>query len=119
MRNRITVLSLLAAVIVGLSVSVTFAQRRQSADTRELREHRNQLEAELQNIAVVERKVMVRMRDGKRMAADVYRPKDAAVKYPTIFSRTRTTSISGTSAPELPGICRASSKRSNADTPTL
>src|ERR1043165_9536348 len=31
---------------------------------------------------------MVRMRDGKRMAADIYRPKDAAKKYPTIFVRT-------------------------------
>jgi predicted acyl esterase len=49
---------------------------------------RHEPEAELQKIAVVERKVMVKMRDGNRMAADVYRPKDAAVKYPTIFSRT-------------------------------
>ena len=28
------------------------------------------------------------MRDGKRMAADLYRPKDASKKYPTVFSRT-------------------------------
>jgi len=32
--------------------------------------------------------VMVAMRDGKRMAADVYRPKDASKKYGTIFVRT-------------------------------
>ena len=31
---------------------------------------------------------MVPMRDGKRMAADIYRPKDASKKYPIIFSRT-------------------------------
>ena len=31
---------------------------------------------------------MVPMRDGKRMAADVYRPKDASKQYPIIFSRT-------------------------------
>jgi len=31
---------------------------------------------------------MVPMRDGKRMATDVYRPKDASKKYPTIFVRT-------------------------------
>jgi hypothetical protein len=46
------------------------------------------LEKELQAIAVVERKVMVRMRDGKRMAADIYRPKDSTRKYPTVFVRT-------------------------------
>ncbi|MCC6539455.1 MAG: CocE/NonD family hydrolase [Bryobacterales bacterium] len=31
---------------------------------------------------------MIPMRDGKRMAADVYRPKDASKKYAVIFSRT-------------------------------
>jgi len=46
------------------------------------------LERELQSIAVVERKVMVPMRDGKRMAADIYRPKDSTRKYPTVFVRT-------------------------------
>ena len=45
------------------------------------------LEAELQSIAVVERKVMVPMRDGKRMAADIYRPKDSTKRYPTVFVR--------------------------------
>jgi predicted acyl esterase len=39
---------------------------------------RHELEAELQKIAVVERKVMVKIRDGERMAADIYRPKDAS-----------------------------------------
>jgi predicted acyl esterase len=37
---------------------------------------------------IIERKLMVPMRDGKRMATDVYRPKDASKKYPTIFVRT-------------------------------
>ncbi|MBS1856465.1 MAG: CocE/NonD family hydrolase [Acidobacteria bacterium] len=49
---------------------------------------RNRIEAELQSLAIVERKVMVPMRDGKRMATDVYRPKDASKKYPVIFVRT-------------------------------
>jgi putative CocE/NonD family hydrolase len=31
---------------------------------------------------------MIPMRDGKRMATDVYRPKDPSKKYPTIFVRT-------------------------------
>src|SRR5687767_15535093 len=49
---------------------------------------RNATEQALQSIAIIERKVMVPMRDGKRMAADVYRPKDTSRKYPTIFVRT-------------------------------
>ena len=49
---------------------------------------RNATEKALQDIAIVERKVMVPMRDGKRMATDVYRPKDPARKYPIIFVRT-------------------------------
>ena len=42
----------------------------------------------MQAVAIVERKLMVPMRDGKRMATDVYRPKDASKKYPTVFVRT-------------------------------
>jgi uncharacterized protein len=49
---------------------------------------RNATEKQLQDIAIVERKVMVPMRDGKRMAADIYRPKDTSKKYPIIFVRT-------------------------------
>jgi len=49
---------------------------------------RNATEKELESLAIIERKVMVPMRDGKRMAADIYRPKDASKKYPIIFVRT-------------------------------
>jgi len=49
---------------------------------------RNKTEKELESIAIIERKVMVPMRDGKRMAADIYRPKDTSKKYPIIFVRT-------------------------------
>ena len=37
---------------------------------------------------MIEHKVMVPMRDGKRMQADIYRPKDSSKKYPVIFVRT-------------------------------
>jgi len=47
--------------------------------------------------AIIERKVMVPMRDGKRMAADIYRPKDTSKKYPIIFvPHAVTTSTIGT-----------------------
>jgi hypothetical protein len=49
---------------------------------------RNATEQELESIAIVDRKVMVPMRDGKRMATDIYRPKDTSKKYPVIFVRT-------------------------------
>jgi hypothetical protein len=49
---------------------------------------RNATEKELESIAIIDRKVMVPMRDGKRMATDIYRPKDTSKKYPIIFVRT-------------------------------
>ena len=49
---------------------------------------RNAIEKELHSLAVVERKLMIPMRDGTRIATDVYRPKDTFKKYPTIFVRT-------------------------------
>jgi hypothetical protein len=42
----------------------------------------------LEEIARIERKVMVPMRDGIRLATDVYRPKAGSGKYPVIFVRT-------------------------------
>ena len=72
-------------MVAGLFAGA-FAQPRSAADAETIT-RRNAIEAELQSIAVVDRKVMVRMRDGKRMAADVYRPKETG-KYPAIFSRT-------------------------------
>ena len=50
--------------------------------------HRWDVEHELESIAVVDRKEMISMRDGVRVAADVYYPKDASQKYPAIWSRT-------------------------------
>ena len=62
--------------------------RGANANDDETRAKRNAIESELESVAVIDRKVMVPMRDGKRMAADIYRPKDTSKKYPIIFSRT-------------------------------
>jgi len=81
-------------VVAGFGIAIQTAANRQAiAQVRggassELIARRNAIEAELQSIAVVERKLMIPMRDGKRMAADVYRPKNSSKKYPTIFVRT-------------------------------
>ncbi len=86
---RLTVRPLiLAAVTLATAVTAARAQGRGAALPPEQVQQRRDLERELQSIAVVERKVMVSMRDGTRMAADIYYPKDASKKYPTIFSRT-------------------------------
>jgi hypothetical protein len=65
----------------------TRAQQR-PAPNKELVAARHATEQALQDIAIVERKLMIPMRDGKRMATDVYRPKDTSRKYPIIFVRT-------------------------------
>ena len=75
------------AIGILLSTSIATAQGRGGLPPEQAQQ-RLDLERELSSIAVVERKVMVSMRDGKRMAADVYRPKDQSKTYPTIFSRT-------------------------------
>jgi uncharacterized protein len=83
---RRTVLAATAFVLVLISVSL--GQNRGTAQSdAELRESRNAIEDELRSLAVVERKVMVPMRDGMRMQADIYRPKGDG-PFPIIFSRT-------------------------------
>jgi hypothetical protein len=79
----------LLLVVAGLAGAIQIAsgQRRAAADPEQIAK-RHAIEKELQAVAIVERKLMVPMRDGKRMATDVYRPKDASKKYPTVFVRT-------------------------------
>ena len=80
--------SAIAGMVVpfGLSLLLASPASAQRADPQEkLIAERNAIEAELQEIAIVDRKVMVKMRDGKRMAADIYRPKNAKGKVPVIF----------------------------------
>ncbi len=62
------------------------AQRRPQRDSA-LVARRDSLEKALEAIAVIDRKLMIPMRDGKKMQFDVYRPKNVA-KAPAIFSRT-------------------------------
>jgi uncharacterized protein len=77
------------AVLIGIIAYAPFArtQRRGGPDPQ-LVAQRNAIENELESIAIIERKVMVPMRDGKRMATDIYRPTDTSKKYPIIFVRT-------------------------------
>src|SRR5262249_11844424 len=69
------------AALIALSALPLFPQGRGTIN-RELIAARNKTEQELESVAIIERKVMVPMRDGKRMATDIYRPKDTSKKYP-------------------------------------
>jgi putative CocE/NonD family hydrolase len=79
-------------VLAGCLAIPAFGQQLRAPltpeQTRALIEKRETLEQQLEDIAIIDRKVMVPMRDGVRMAADIYRPKDTAKKYPILFSRT-------------------------------
>jgi putative CocE/NonD family hydrolase len=79
---------LVAGLVFVLTPEAPAQGRGGGGDLTKVREARNATEAELESVAIIERKVMVPMRDGKRMAADVYRPKDTSKKYGTIFVRT-------------------------------
>jgi putative CocE/NonD family hydrolase len=71
-----------------LAPALLRAQPQRSPLTPEQTAQRWEAENELQEIAVVERKIMVPMRDGVRLATDVYRPKSASGKVPIVWVRT-------------------------------
>jgi len=73
---------------LSLSAVLPFTAAQPRPQDAQLIAHRNAVEKELESVAIIDRKVMVPMRDGKRMQADIYRPKDESKKYPIIFSRT-------------------------------
>ena len=86
---------LLATIFIVATLDVVISNQHQPVDaqqrpglTPEQIARRNSVEQELESIAVIDRKLMIPMRDGKRMAGDVYRPKDTSKKYATVFVRT-------------------------------
>jgi uncharacterized protein len=87
-RTRLASAFAIALASFGLSLLAGSAAAQQKPDPdAELIAKRNAIEQELEQVAIIDRKVMVKMRDGKLMAADIYRPKGAD-KVPIIFSRT-------------------------------
>src|SRR5688572_30477024 len=85
----ISLLTLVAfCALVQFPDNETVYSQGRGAVTPEAIARRHAIEKELQSLAIVERKLMIPMRDGKRMATDVYRPKDTSKKYPIIFVRT-------------------------------
>ena len=84
--------SILAPVLVSAAWAAILCTAMpavgQDVDLAERVAERERLEAELQSIAEVERKLMIPMRDGVRLATDVYYPRVADGPVPTIFVRT-------------------------------
>jgi putative CocE/NonD family hydrolase len=79
----------LAASFFAVTLTAQGPQANLTPEQRQaLIAKREAIETELESVAIIDRKIMVPMRDGKRMAADIYRPKDTSKKYPIIFSRT-------------------------------
>ncbi|HEX2455939.1 MAG TPA: CocE/NonD family hydrolase [Vicinamibacterales bacterium] len=86
MRRTIRQMSLATAAAVLVAVAMPLAQRGPLSPDQSAK--RWDTEKELQSLAVVDRKVMIPMRDGVRLATDVYRPKNASGKVATIWVRT-------------------------------
>ncbi len=78
----------LVAVVTMLCASAVLNAQPAAGLSPAEKQRRLDIEKELQSIAVIDRKVMLPMPDGVRLATDVYRPKNAAGKVPVIFSRT-------------------------------
>ena len=110
---------LAAAALVCFACSLTAHSQARPAQDAATIAHRNAIEKELEAIAIIERKVMVPMRDGKRMQADIYRPKDESKKYPIIFSpHALQLQLLGRRRWARRATCPPSSTRSSAATPT-
>jgi uncharacterized protein len=82
--SRISLRSVLTIIVL---LSAACAQQRAPL-TDEQKDQRTQTEKELESIAIIDRKVMIPMRDGVRLATDIYRPKNATGKVPIIWVRT-------------------------------
>jgi hypothetical protein len=85
MHTRFLTAGVAAAVICAAAL---VGAQRGGGLSPEQADQRWATEKALQSIAVVERKVMMPMRDGVRLATDIYRPRNAAGKVPTIWVRT-------------------------------
>ena len=81
---------LIVAVLVALSGAATLVRAQQGTLTAQQRQQRIDTEHELQSLAIVERKVMMPMPDGVRLATDIYRPRTSgpASRVPIVFVRT-------------------------------
>ncbi|MCX6543834.1 MAG: CocE/NonD family hydrolase [Acidobacteria bacterium] len=79
---------LISTALAVIAATIVVVAQRGAGLSPDQAAARLSIEQELASIAVIERKVMMPMRDGVRLATDVYRPKDSSRKVPTILVRT-------------------------------
>ncbi|MGV3520612.1 CocE/NonD family hydrolase [Luteitalea sp.] len=79
---------LVLMIAIGCLTMAAWLPAQQAGLSPAEQQRRRDTEHELQSIAVVERKVMMPMRDGVRLATDIYRPKHATGPVPVVFSKT-------------------------------
>jgi uncharacterized protein len=80
---------LIVASVIAIVGAAAFVHAQQVGGlTAAEKQRRWDMERELEKIAVIDRKVMMPMPDGVRLATDIYRPKDASGKVPIVFVRT-------------------------------
>ncbi len=80
-------MSLGSAGMLAAALLISSAAAQFPSALQRLRAQREATEKQLEKVAIIDRRVMIRMRDGKEMMADIYRPKSAA-RAPIIFVRT-------------------------------
>src|ERR1041385_2404242 len=83
-----TVRRLLSAASAAIALSSPAAGQQRGVLSDSAKASRWATEEELESLAIIERKVMIPMRDGVRIPADVYHPKDSTKHYPAIWVRT-------------------------------
>src|SRR6266700_7284818 len=88
--NKHRRLYLAVALVAALGTATLVRGQQQSGLTAEQRQKRIDTEDELEQLAVIERKMMMPMPDGVRLATDIYIPKAAgpSKRVPVIFVRT-------------------------------
>jgi uncharacterized protein len=86
MKHAVRLLTL--ALLIALVIATALVRAQQGTLSAADKQRRWDAENELQSIAVVERKLMLAMPDGVRLATDIYRPKNAGARVPVIWVRT-------------------------------
>src|SRR5688572_20087486 len=84
------------ATLAAITLTASLLPAQQATLTPAEQQRRKDLEAKLHDIAVVERRVMIPMKDGVRLATDIYYPKNPSTalgagpggKVPAIFVKT-------------------------------
>ena len=80
--------ALTLAIVLAVAAAVWVRAQTRPPMTDEEKARRWAVENELASLATIERKLMIPMRDGVCIAADVYHPKDTSKTYPAIWVRT-------------------------------